>query len=215
VSCPQLLSIGAYTLGTLEPDDHLRITAHLEDCATCGAAVQEFVLLPGLLDRVDRADAVAAQPAPSESAFQRLAAAAASQRLDRRRRWAVAAAVAAAVIVAVVASSVVWSHTNQSRTTAVAASAGSVHARATLEPVATGSRLTLRLSGVPAEQRCRLIAVSRDGHRETAASWKATYRGTATINGTTGIPAATLASLVVETVDGRELVRLTLPSGLH
>jgi hypothetical protein len=211
VTCPQLLSIGAYTLGTLEPDDHARVAEHAQGCTTCAAAAREFALLPAMLDRVSVDDITAVRPAPSESAYRRLAASAAARRRDRWRRWTGAAAV---VTLVALASAVVLVRVEEhhSGPTAVAASAGAVRAHATVEAVATGSRLTLRLSGVPGEQRCRLIAVARDGHRETAASWRATYEGTATINGTTGSPAATIASLVVESNDGRELVRLMLPT---
>lgn len=212
MTCSRLSSVGAFALGTLEPDERDGMSAHVRECPACGEAAEDFALLPGLLDRLDRAEAAATRPEPRESGFRRLAVAAAAQRSSRLHRWAGMAVAAAVLALLALGSSIVWSPTGEQQATTVAASAGAIHAWVTLEPVSTGSRLALRLSGVPAEERCRLVAVARDGHRETAASWQATYEGTATINGTTGIPAANLASLVVESIDGRELVRMALPS---
>lgn len=211
MTCREQLSLGAYTLGTLEPDDRLRVAEHLTTCAGCRAAVDDFRSLPAMLDRVDPRGADAA-PTPSESAFRRLAEAAARQRLQRGRRWLGAAAAALVVLVAALVVTGIAGRQFGDDATTMSASSGPVHASATLEPVATGSRLTLRLRGVAAEERCRLVAFADDGRSEVAATWKATYAGTATISGTTGIPAVSLDSLVVETLDGRELVRLT-PGG--
>ena len=66
--------------------------------------------------------------------------------------------------------------------------------------------MTLWLSGVPAEEHCRLVAVSDTGEREVAGSWVATYTGTAVIKGTTAIGMSHLSRLLIETFDGRELV---------
>ena len=74
-----------------------------------------------------------------------------------------------------------------------------------------GTGLKLQLSGVPALEHCSLVAVGRDGRREVAASWEATYEGTATFDGTTSIPASELASLRIET-DTATLVTLPVPA---
>jgi hypothetical protein len=64
---------------------------------------------------------------------------------------------------------------------------------------------------VPALEHCSLVAVGRDGRREVAASWEATYEGTATFDGTTSIPASELASLRIETAT-QTLVTLPVPA---
>jgi predicted anti-sigma-YlaC factor YlaD len=208
VTCREQLAVGAYTLGTLEPDDRARVAEHLTTCAECRAAADDFASLPAMLDRVDPRNSGAAAPAPSESAFQRLAEAAARQRRQRKLQWLNVAAVLIVLVAALVVIGIAGGH-GRHDTTAMVAVSGPVHASATLEPLSTGSRLTLRLSGVAAEERCRLVAIADDGRREVTASWKATYEGMATISGTTGIPTESLDSLVVETLDGRQLVRLT------
>jgi hypothetical protein len=69
----------------------------------------------------------------------------------------------------------------------------------------------LWLRGVPAGERCRLIAVSDDGTQDIAGSWEATYSGTATIRGTTSITREHLRRLVIRTYDGTTLVSAAVP----
>jgi hypothetical protein len=88
----------------------------------------------------------------------------------------------------------------------VAAVQGAVKMKVDMAPVSAGTTLTLWLSGVPADERCRLVAVSDTGAREIAGSWIATYSGTAVIKGTTAIDMKHLSRLVIETFDGTELV---------
>jgi hypothetical protein len=67
----------------------------------------------------------------------------------------------------------------------------------------------LQLSGVEAEQECRLVAVDRTGRRTVAASWEAGYPGTETFDSSIPVPLDRLASLRVET-DTRTLVTFPL-----
>jgi hypothetical protein len=83
-----------------------------------------------------------------------------------------------------------------------------VRASATMRPVEVGTELTLRLSGVPTQQACQLVVVGVDGRRSVAASWLATYAGTAKVTGTTSLSRSQIARLVVATPDGRVLVSL-------
>jgi hypothetical protein len=71
-----------------------------------------------------------------------------------------------------------------------------------LRPSDAGTALRIELGGVPAEATCRLVVVDRDGRREVAASWRASYSGTASVDGSTAFPAERLASLRVETDAG-------------
>jgi hypothetical protein len=74
-----------------------------------------------------------------------------------------------------------------------------------------GTELHLTLSWVAAGQQCSLIAHSRDGHSDVAATWVASYRGTASVPAATAIPAGQLTELDVVTADGRQLVRIVVP----
>lgn len=81
-----------------------------------------------------------------------------------------------------------------------------VRAEVGMEEVGWGTRLTLALSGVPEGARCRLDAVGPDGSRETAASWQATYHGTAHVDGGVAFAPGDIARFEVVTLDGEHLV---------
>jgi hypothetical protein len=81
-----------------------------------------------------------------------------------------------------------------------------VRAEVGMEEVGWGTRLTLALSGVPEGARCRLDAVGPDGSRETAASWKATYSGTAHVEGGVAFAPDDITRFEVVTLDGDHLV---------
>jgi hypothetical protein len=72
-----------------------------------------------------------------------------------------------------------------------------VHGLARLQATPAGTRIMLTVKGVPADERCRLVAVSHRG-REVAASWSAGYDGTARIIGTSAIRKYNLTALQVE-----------------
>jgi hypothetical protein len=52
------------------------------------------------------------------------------------------------------------------------------------------------------------VAQGADGHRETAASWVATYHGTVDVRGASGIALDRLATVLVVGDSGEELVAL-------
>jgi hypothetical protein len=66
----------------------------------------------------------------------------------------------------------------------------------------------MNISGVPPQQKCQLVVVAADGHRSVAASWLATYSGTARVTGTTNLSRTQIARLDVSTPSGRVLVSL-------
>jgi hypothetical protein len=78
-----------------------------------------------------------------------------------------------------------------------------------------GTEIRLRLRGVPPGEHCSLVAYARDGHRQVAATWVASYVGTANVSATTIIPTDQLSDLDIVTADGHRLVRMAVlhPSG--
>jgi hypothetical protein len=81
-------------------------------------------------------------------------------------------------------------------------------ARIAVQQKGWGASLELTLSGVPAGEHCRLVAVGRDGTTDVAASWEATYKGTATLTGATSLQLASTAAYDVVTFDGKRLVHV-------
>jgi hypothetical protein len=127
--------------------------------------------------------------------------------LRRRRRWWFAAAAAAACLAAAIALT--------GQVTAHPAgpgfggydSASGVYGLAHLHATATGTQIDLSVRGLPAGERCTLIAVSAAG-AAVAGTWNAAYDGTAHITGTSAIPASRLTGLRVESPAHRLLLSI-------
>jgi Putative zinc-finger len=214
MTCAMETSVGAYILGTLEPGERDEVARHLETCLRCQTARDEFAALPGLLSRVTSAEveaATAAPPAetPGELAFRRLAAAASRDRRTRRRRAVLGAAAGLLLVIFAAGAVVAWP--SQAPTVSTwQASHGAVRAKVSIQAADTGSRLRLQLNGVPSGERCRLVAVSSNGQREVAGTWTATYAGTAEVSGSAGWAPADVSRVVVETLDGHNLVTIPM-----
>jgi Putative zinc-finger len=194
--------LGAYVLDALEPAETEDVRRHLAGCPGCSETVRSLEWIPGVL---------AAVPLQEIDALDRpvlldgLLAKARRQR--RTRRLALAAA---AVVLAVAGGVSVPLLTPDESAPVVRASNAGVTAEVSLTARGEGTALGLKLSGVAPGERCSLVARARDGRTETAATWVATYTGTADLSGTTAIPRAQLTALDVVTEDGRLLVRLAL-----
>ena len=220
------LLIGVLALGAIDPPDRHGIEGHLAGCDRCTATFAELAGIPGLLHRLDPEVASAGvPPVPSEFTARVLAAGDELARTARLRRRRVTAwvSVAAALLVLVgvgvpivrhvergevsvsTAGSVVVTGTN--RRTSVAASV-------MLVPEATGTALRLVLKGVEPGEHCQLVALDAFGHREVASTWVASYEGRATVSGSTALSQRSITALVVQTVDGRRLIRLTVPHAM-
>ena len=83
-----------------------------------------------------------------------------------------------------------------------------VHGEAQLHAEATGAEIDLAVAGLPAGERCVMLAVSGRGS-DIAGTWNATYDGTARVAGTSAIPLSRLTSVRIESAGGRPL--LTIP----
>jgi hypothetical protein len=221
MTCRLTVDLGAYLLGALEPAEEERLRAHLGTCPECRDECTQLCGLPGRLGALTPNDLEGLEALeglettePSPAMFDGLLRRAAEEtrRRNRRRRVAGAAA-AAAVLAAVVAGALTVTggpgHAPESTTVSATNDATHVQASARLTSRSWGTQVALRLSGVAPGQRCVLVARARNGGRDTAASWVATYNGTADIRGTTAIPRDELRRLDVLTRSGRRL--LTLP----
>jgi hypothetical protein len=221
MDCQQArLSLGVLVLGVIDPEERPALEAHLTTCERCSAELAELAVLPGLLHRLDPVAAAAGLPAPSPSFQDRVVAAGRVARARHRRRLVVALGTAAAVIAAallvpgllgggdsapnpVAGRSIVVDRTDPQT---------SVHAKVTLARGDSGTQLTLVLGGVRPGERCRLVARNAAGRHETAASWVATYTGSASVTGTTSFPRRSITSLQVVRGDGVVLVSLPVPA---
>ena len=206
------LSLGAYVLGALDPVERAEVDAHLAECASCRDELAGLAAMPGLLARVRLEDVLEPGPSPTPAMTERLLRRVRAARRARRRRFAIASAtvaLAAAGVGAVVLSAGNGNGgpANEPASVAAVNTRTGVSAKLTLRPAAWGTAVHVRLRGVPAETRCRLIAVSKSGMREVAGTWRATYDGTADVQAATAIPRDQLASFAVVNEAGRPLVQ--------
>jgi anti-sigma-K factor RskA len=206
--CQEDIGVASLVLGLLDPGEHRRLQEHVSGCASCQRTQAEFSELPGLLDKAAAQDLTMGAPAPSELTYERLQRQLAPGRRRPRTRWYTAAA-AALVLTGLGAWAAVDSGDAQPAVV-VSAASGQIHALARFIPNPTGTTISLTLSGVMPGQTCQLVAIGRDGHRETASTWIANYQGSATVHGSVAMSQRQMARLEVETLSGRTLI--TLPA---
>lgn len=211
-------SLAAYVMGALTPEERDVIDAHLSSCPECVAELDEMTSLPLFLDLVSGEEVAlmgSGSPGPDDRLVDRVVAAAlAERRATRRKRWLVSVA---AAVVLIAGSSVAGVLLSSSNPPAVVNAAvfdhtdASTHAwaRIAVQQKGWGASLQLTLSGVPAGEHCKLVAVGRDGSTDVAASWEATYQGRATLTGATSLPLASTAAYDIVTFDGKRLVRVS------
>lgn len=207
------VALGAYVVGALDHNERVDLEAHLARCPACRDELASLAPLPGLLSRLTLEEALSGPPPIDDAMLERLLVTASRERRHAtQRRWLSVAAAVAVLAGGTGAGAAIWQSTHATHWQQVQASgAGGVRMRVDLEPASTGTTLALWLSGVPADERCRLVAVSDTGVRDVAGSWVATYSGTAVIKGTTSIPRGHLRELRIETYDGKTLVTADVP----
>jgi Putative zinc-finger len=208
VTCHYTIDLGCYVLGSLDPAGRANLEEHLDKCDVCRAELVSLAGLPGLLSRVSLQEAAAGLPTARPQLLEGLLARAAEQRRTRRHRL-MAAAAALILVAGGIVGGFELAHPAGTGTTTTAAD-GPVHVSVRLVGTATGTRITLSLSGVPSGEECRLVAISKDGSSHDAGSWYASYRGAAAVNETAALAPADLAALRVETRTGRPLVTIPL-----
>jgi len=208
LSCTEAThALGVYLVGALDPRERADVEAHLAHCPACRDELAGLAGLPGLMSRLTTEEVLAGPPPVDDALLERLLRSAARDRkVARQRRWLTAVAAVFVLLAGSIGGVAAYHAATAPNVHTVAAATGRVHMTVQLAAVSTGTSLNLHLSGVPAGQWCRLIAISDTGKREVAGSWEATYAGTAVIKGTTAIPYSHISRLVIETGDGTELV---------
>ncbi|MFF5211674.1 anti-sigma factor family protein [Streptosporangium sp. NPDC000396] len=95
MTCDEVrMSLGAYVLGALEPDECVLVEAHLAECAGCQAEFEELTGVAAFLGRVSEED-VAQVSSPPQVVLDRLL----SAKAKRRRMTRVLLSLAASVLV--------------------------------------------------------------------------------------------------------------------
>jgi anti-sigma factor RsiW len=214
------VSLGAYALGTLDPDDNTAVAEHLAECSECRTALQEIAGLPRLLNLLTASDiAVLTDHDPGDfqagdELYERLAAVARDD-LERPRRPArarsrqriLSLAAAVVLLVGAVAGIGIWATRSPHQTTVFRATGASgVHMAVGLNTQASGTALRITVSGLHQDEQCWLYAVARNGRRDLAGQWTSTYKGEAQQTSSTDIPRSQLSQLVLVGPNHRTLV---------
>ena len=217
MTCEQVREAAAVRLLTGGPPDP-EVEAHVADCPGCRTELDQLAALPELLAMASAA--VEQMQAPSDDAMlERLLSAAAAER-HRRRVRAAFVAVAGVAAAALIATPVAIIAANRDQTPVVSV-ADQVHASAsdpssgvwgkvTIARSSWGSAVNLTVTGVEAGTSCTVVVVTKDGSRQTAATWWAQeYPGPASVEGTVaaGLPTIDRVDLV-DTASGRVLLAL-------
>ena len=223
MTCVKQTWLGAYVLDALEPSETEDVSNHIAGCAICQDEVVRLAWIPGLLRTVTLEDIARLDDssipdeAPHSSALDGPRTAPSCKRTTRRwrRPVAVLAGLAAAATIAGATAIGIeeFAHTHHQPVAIRTIDPRShVQAAVTLNGRTWGTEMRLTLSSVPPGEHCSLVARARDGRSDTAATWVATYQGSADITGTTAIPIDQLSQLDVVTSDGQHLAQLVVPN---
>lgn len=207
-------SLGSYLLGSLGPGERQEVDAHLAGCGACRDELVTYAALPGLLSRLDLAEATGDTLLPPASLLPSVLAAVENERAGQARqlsRWRLAAAALAAAAVLVGAFTLIGGSPPTAPaerplvTVAVSAASGSV----TLQPRPWGTELHFVLRDLPPDDGYVAYTLDRTGARTQVASWGLTPNGRADVPAASALPPERLAGLVVATRGGTELLALT------
>jgi hypothetical protein len=239
MTCHLEIELGAYVLHGLEPEEAEAVSEHLTTCQICRDEERSLAATAGLLALLRPEDlevfedvhdfpgenAQAVQPyrqaRPDRYAWS------GRRRLSPRRAAraavggavlagaALTAAVVSGVVVGVVAGVGPFEHDSPPSSSAAVVQAVDpathVHAAVAMSQRESGTRLRLSLAGAYPHGRCSLVARSRDGGTDTAATWVADAHGTAWVSGMTAFRTDQLTEFDVVTGTGRVLVRIPVP----
>lgn len=231
MTCRMDNELGAYVLHALGPHEADAVQRHLIGCQACRDEVSSLTdtasLLP-LLTLQDIEQLYDLAPVDDDATPGRTgqhlatapaqadATARASTRPARPLRHRAALAVAAAVLTAAAsigAARVLSGDHGPTGSGVVRVIDPGTHVQAAVTMTARswGTQLHLSLVGAYPSGWCSLVAHSRDGRSDTAATWVADTHGAANVAGATAIGINQLSELDVVTEAGQVLVRIAAP----
>jgi hypothetical protein len=197
--CPRTITIGAYVLGALEPEERRETERHLETCAACREALLQFAPLPGLLHAVPLEEVETDLPEPQPLQLTR--------KRSFKRRWLAVPVAAASGLAAwgLVAAGPAQAQATWSATDGV----GGIDTVAKLTGKAWGTDIQLKLSDLEPDEQCMLVVHGKNGSTETAGWWAANGQYQATVPASTSIPLQEISSLQVVTAEDTVLSTMT------
>jgi anti-sigma factor RsiW len=232
----QHLDVGAYVLGALDDAEATRFEEHLAECEVCAAELDQLAGMEPLLAEyaASAPDVASLVVEPGQDMLDRLLDEVGSARRATRRRRLFLVAAAAALIISgpVVAASVTATGSNVQPTenstsplvvlfmhhdAMVSATDPStkVSAEVAMQDEPWGTHVGLQLDHVQGPLTCDLVAVAKNGQKQTVTSWAVPKWGYGVnpghmdplmVHGATGFPRSNIDHFEVQTLDGRTLV---------
>ncbi|WP_329131141.1 zf-HC2 domain-containing protein [Streptomyces sp. NBC_01476] len=219
------VDVGAYLLGALDDAEMTAFEEHLAGCDECGAQLDELMGVVPVLEEL-RSDGIGFVEPPGDALLDKLLRQVAGERRARKRRRLVAVAAAAVLVVGGPTVAVLATQDSGGGTSPVASATFAPDQRSADNPATGasavvgvtdkgwGTAVDLRLSGVNGPLTCSLIAVGRDGSKQTVASWSVPYAGYGTdaqprpltVHGAAGLHTNQISRFDVRTSDGKLLV---------
>jgi hypothetical protein len=207
--------VGAYALGVLDAADAFRFEDHLMECPGCALRLARFSEVREQLDEYVRRTPVNVSPfttAGPDLLRGMLDRTVTARRRSRRQRFAL---VAAAAVLAVGGPLAVLGPGAEDRGGAVTRWSAADHDTGTTAVVtaagrAWGTDIGLELERPGVSGVCALIAVGRDGSRETVTTWEAAKDGRAPLRtmGGASLRPDQIDHFEIRTGDGRRVVTI-------
>ncbi|HEY0280122.1 MAG TPA: zf-HC2 domain-containing protein [Solirubrobacterales bacterium] len=174
------LSLGAYALGDLSPDERAALAAHIEGCPECRAELRELEGVAALLPLADPARIEEPPVRPPADLGARIEAQIAAEsakegRVKRRRlRFGFGGAVAVAAVAALLAIFVlpIGGESSPAQKVEFASVPNGVSIKATLEPHAFGTEIQMYVKGMPSGTLCRVFLRDAAGRTYSAGSFR-------------------------------------------
>ncbi|MFD4830814.1 anti-sigma factor family protein [Streptomyces uncialis] len=224
--------VAAYALGVLEPADASRFEEHLDECVACMVRLGDLSRVVTLLAPFEgpRAEERPPLERPSGELLDRLLTEVGARHTRRRTlRMRLIGAAAALVLGAPLAAYTLGGHGPDAPHPPVAGAPvvqslrgtdplSGARASVRLTDRRWGTEVALSLARVQGPLVCALIAVGRDGTRQTVATWAVPppggrdvlgavdRRDAPVISGGTALPRADIARFEIRTRDGRLLM---------
>jgi anti-sigma factor RsiW len=225
-------SLGAYALGVLGPDEAASVGAHLAECSDCRHELTELAGMRTMLDSVPSEAFLDGPPDEGALLLQRtLRRVRAEQGGQPRQVKFPAAAGVILIALATLGGGVLLGRqtapggeTPGSQSSVVQAPPDSRNGEATnpatgasmavsLTPRAGWVRVHAVVHGISAGEPCQLLVVSRDGNTVLAGSWLVSDKGArdgTSLDGSALIDPDQVSSVDVVTIDGRELISVSI-----
>ncbi len=175
------LSLGAYALGDLPPDERAAVAAHIEGCPECRAELRELEGVAALLPLADPARIETPAARPPGDLGARIEAQIAAERARegrakrrRRLRFGLGGGVAVAAVAALLAIFVLpgGGESSPAQEVKFGSVANGISIDATLEPHAFGTEIHMYVKGVQSGTLCRVFLRDAHGHTFSAGSFR-------------------------------------------